>query len=61
MKSDMSLLTVRPYLGRADGFLTLHTGDGRRGGGAPILFGAGSMMLLLLAVSAVAGILGVIA
>lgn len=57
MTNRPTLLT-RPYLGRADGFLTLHTGDGRRvSGGSSGLFVPSLVVFVLTALTA-AGLIG---
>lgn len=60
MKSDTTVLITRPYLGRADGFLTLQTHAGRRGGSASPI-GPGMAIAMIVLLSAAAGVLGFIA
>lgn len=60
MKSDRTQLMTRPYLGRADGFLTLQTSTARRGGAAGAI-GPGAAIVMILLLSAAAGIVGIIA
>ncbi len=55
MNSPISHLMTRPYLCRADGFLTLNSSAGRRAGTEVGLLGIGTMVLIL-AVAAAAGI-----
>ncbi|GEM_PF-2650874 len=50
-----SLFLSRPYLSRADGFLTLDARCGRRGGSEFGLLAIGAMMLMVAAIG-VAGI-----
>lgn len=47
-----SLFLSRPYLSRADGFLTLDARCGRRGGSEFGLLAIGAMMLMVAAIGA---------